>query len=479
MTTPSSATISAADELSSVGYDWNVFPYLAPRSTASRMVHFSQDVYNISASTHLYNLVDALCGDGGAGTLKKELLFANFEQNLNTIFFRDLDNIFGKIAGFWRYASETYTYDPANQMLTTDEWNEVMTKDAWYRQRIKDFMMALSLGGTPQGFIMMCRAALGVDCELYEVSYYVDSGFYSNVQLGRTNASLRNELVVQPHKSDLSAGDVYKLNGLFEQTRPRDTVVTIDPNGLALHIPIDTQNVAASSTYFQVEKNVTGVPDIAKLPANQQLAQDLQLDPSYLWIQPGVSTPAPYPAWTTSQENSQYYVYSYDNNTAIDTIQYCEDTGDVRKLHFTPFSYYTTNEPASWGPWTPFDLADSPDNYPGGKNGQTPFSAPALNRSGTAYVFPYASQADFIAKQTNSIVALGGQVSGSNYRVPLTKYDDTDRRTWDPTLAVPLAPPTKDSTVQTGWVRRPTTPAAVAQWQRQTWAQGVFVSGGI
>lgn len=502
MTAPSANATSIA----STGYDWQTFPYLAPRSINSRMRHFTQDVFDISAQGHLYKFMDALCGDAGAGSLKKELLFAQFQSSLDTIFFRDLDNIFGKIAAFSRYASEEYTYDPASQMLTTDQWNEVMVKDAWYRQRIKDFMFGLSLGCTPPAFRMMCRAALGVDCELFEVSYYVDrqlglkpslvpgqstipgtifpysgrgTGGSGGAQFGRTDQNLRNEVVVKPLKASIEPSEHYLLNGIMEQLRPADTVVTIDPNGLAVHKPIKTQNVAAGSSYFQVEKNVTGVPDIAKLPPAQQLAQDLQLDPSYLWVRANTTVPAPYPAFTTSQESSQFYVYSYSNNTAVDTVIYCEDTADVRKLHFTPFTFYRTNAEASFGPWNPFDRADSPDNYPGGKNGQTPLSTPALNKSGKTYSFPYASQAEFITKQTAVIKSLGGQVNKDQYRMPLTKFENTDRRTWDPTLAIPTSPPTQDSKVQTGWVRRPQDPAALEQYRRQVFAQGAFVSGGI
>lgn len=502
------APAASAATIDSTTYDWQTFPYLAPRTTTSRMRHFGQDVFDITANSHLYKFIDALCGDAGAGSLKKELLFAQFQQNLNTIFFRDLDSIFGKIAGFARYASENYQYDPANQMLTTDEWNEVMTKDAWYRQRIKDFMYGLSLGCTAPGFRMMCRAALGVDCELYEVTYYVDAlanlqvatipgyntipantlyprtgnvgGIDTNgIQYGRTDHSLRNEVVIRPLKDGLEPSETYLLNGIVEQLRPQDSVVTIDPNGLAVHTPIKTQNVAAASSYFQVEANVTGVPDIAKLGPAQQLAQDLQVDPSYLWVRAGTTVPAPYPAFLKSQESSQYYYYAYGNNTAVDTIQYCEDTGDVRKLHFNSFSYYRTTAATGYGPWTPFDVADSPDNYPGGKNGQTPFAKPALTKSGTIYAFPFASQAAFVAKQTPAIVALGGQVQNGVYRMPLTKFSDTDKRTWDPTLAIPTGPPTTDSTVQTGWVRRPQDPASIAQWQRQTQAEAGFNAGGI
>jgi len=449
MTTPTDTDIIRAP------YDYNSFPFLAPRTTESRMRHFSQGVYNIGPQTHLYKLIDALCGDGGAGSLKKELLFAHFNQNLDSVFFRDLDNIFGQIASFIRYASETYEYDPFTQQLTTDQWSEVMTKDAAYRQRIKDFMLAIGLGGTPQGIRMMCRAALGVDCELYEVSYYIDSGAYTSYQsLGRTNASMRNELVMRPLISSIPQGLKYLATRLVERIKPMDTVLTIDNNGLAIHKPIQINNIAASSSYFQVVKEVTGTRDIADLPPTTVLAQDLGLDPTYLWVKPNATVEAPSSAFQATQETSQYYIYSYEGATAVDTVEYCEDVGTIRTLHTVPFTQYRRDDVTSFGPWTPWDLADSPDNFPGGKFGQTPFETPALTTTGQSYAFPYTSQDDFVARQTNVVVGLGGEATTTQFRLPMTKYDDVSRRVWTPELAIPLTPPTQQSTVSSQWLTR-------------------------
>jgi hypothetical protein len=451
MTTPTDTDVIRAP------YDYNSFPFLAPRTTESRMRHFSQGVYNIGPHTHLYKFIDALCGDGGAGSLKKELLFAQFNQNLDSIFFRDLDNIFGQIASFIRYASETYEYDPFTQQLTTDQWSEVMTKDAAYRQRIKDFMLAIGMGGTPQGIRMMCRAALGVDCELYEVSYYIDSGFYTSYQsLGRTNASMRNELVVRPLISSIPRGLKYLATRLIERIKPMDTVLTIDNNGLAIHATVPINNVAASSSYFQVVKEVTGTRDIADLPPTTVLSQDLGIDPSYLWVRPNTTVEAPSGAFQATQEASQYYIYAYDGATAVDTVEYCEDAGSTRKLNIVPFTQYRKDEVISFGPWTPWDRADSPDNYPGGKFGQTPFTTPALTTNGQNYVFPYTSQDDFVARQTNVVVGLGGEATTTQFRLPVTKLDDVSRRVWTPELAIPLTPPTQQSTVSSQWLTRST-----------------------
>lgn len=69
--------------------------------------------------------------------------------------------------------------------------------------------------------------------------------------------------------------------------------------------------------------------------------------------------------------------------------------------------------------WVDYDLADSPDNYPGGRSGVTPLSAPALNPDGSAYEFPYASQQLYVQEQMRQVKTLGGIATESQYRLPL------------------------------------------------------------
>jgi hypothetical protein len=71
----------------------------------------------------------------------------------------------------------------------------------------------------------------------------------------------------------------------------------------------------------------------------------------------------------------------------------------------------------NYGPWQLFMLADSPDNYPGGKHGIHPMKTPALNQDGTKYSFPFKSQSDYVAFQTKKIIAGGGIVNGNSYKL--------------------------------------------------------------
>lgn len=631
-------------------YDPNVWPFLPPRTITSRLRHLSTSTYSIDQNTHIYRLVDAICGDAGAGTLKKELLYARFSQNLDTLYFHDLDDIFGRIFNLARLASESYSYDPVHQMLTTDQWDEVKIKDAWYRQRIRDFMAAIQKGGTPEGFLLMTRAALGVDAQLYEVSKYIDNvviddliasgsfrmnlcknptctvdtngyairtpqnvainsisrmlnrnnqgylafttnasgngaitlpqGQYiqsglpytASVQVlnsanctvtvnidwldvngnvittstgtitnlnsgtqstysctanapagaqtmspwlqftglgpsangwvqfclyeqsnqvgtyfdgdtlncrwlglrgetpsrnlvgietyGRTGISLRNEVIIRPLLTSLTESQRYIVTNMVNRIKPRETVVTIDINGLAIHTLISIRSVAASSSYFEVQKKITGNVDISKLPfpwsGNQLVVATAQdLDPSNYWIKANQSNQAPTTAFNSTQESSVYYLYSDTGHTAIDSVSY--QTLDTNGTIVTqnPYTQYTDNS-SSWGPWTPWELADSPDNFPGGKFGLSPFVLPALNKQGISYNFPWTSQAQYVSHQTQVVLGQGGQASSTQYRLPIKSYTtSSSKTTYNPTLAVSTTVPVRESSVSTPWVSRP------------------------
>jgi hypothetical protein len=241
------------------------------------------------------------------------------------------------------------------------------------------------------------------------------------------------------------------LNKLLERIKPRETVITISTQGLAVHTQIAIAAVSASSSYFQIEKTITGVPDLASLPPTPVLAADL--DPANQWLKPNVPIQAPYTAFNNSQENSVYYLYSTTGTTVIDTVSYTTETNGVL-LNSQLFSQ--SSSPNNYGPWNSYDLADSPDNFPGGKYGQTPYSAPALTPTGQSYTFPFTSQAVYITQQQAAILSIGGQVTDTQYRLPLSRQPSTGLQSFNPTNAIPLHVPVKESTVTTPWVRRPT-----------------------
>lgn len=432
--------------------DPNVMPYFAPRSTQARLRGLTTDVYDVSSTSYMYILIDSLSGTSGAGALKQELMVSRFQSNLFTTYFGDLDNVYGDLINMPRLAIETYTYSPVTDLLTSDQWDEVRTCDANYRARISSFFQAMQAGGTPVGLILMTRAATGFDAHIYETWKNIDSiaaGRTPPVVFGRLGVNIRNEVVIQPLTSSITVSALHELNGLMERIKPRETVITLDINGLAIHVPISINAVSASDSYFQVEKNVTGVPDLANLPPTEVLAADV--NPQALWLQPGFAVQAPYAAFNNSQESAVYYLYSDTSSTPIDSVTYGTATDDSGTV-VSQSNFIQQLPQANWGPWVAFPVADSPDNYPGGEFGQTPLAAPALTASGQAYSFPWASQAAFVASLQNQIEAAGGQFNDQTYRLPISRLSSS--RTYDPTLAIPTQVPVKDSTVTTPYIRR-------------------------
>lgn len=450
--TNTSSTSAAPTSNNSTPVDPNVMPYFAPRSTQARLRGLTTGVYDVSSSSYMYILIDALSGSTGAGALKQELMVSRLQSNLFTTYFGDLDDVYGDLVKMPRLSSEVYTYNPTTDLLTSDQWDEVRIKDASYRERISNFFQGMQAGGSPAGFILMCRAATGYDSHIFETWKNIDSVAAGNTPpaiFGRLGTSIRNEVVVQPLTSSLSVADTHTLNSLLERLKPRETVVTIDINGLAVHTPISINAVAASDSYFQVEKNVTGVPDLASLPPTEVLAADV--NPQALWLQPGFTVQAPYAAFNNSQESAVYYLYSDDSSTPIDSVTYTTAQDDSGTTFPAP-NFVEQLPLQAWGSWVAFPLADSPDNYPGGKFGQTPLAAPALTASGQPYQFPYPSQDSYVATLLPQISSSGGQVGQGIYRLPISKISNS--RTFDSTQAIPTQVPVKESTVTTNWIRR-------------------------
>lgn len=203
--------------------DQATIPLLPTKDTALRLRHFDSDVYNLDESSALYAYVDALVGDAGVGTLKKQLLINRLNASLDTTHFDDLDSTFGNIFKIARFASETYSYNPETDLLTTAQWAEVHVKDAWYRARVKNFFTALGLGGTPDGLRVMVRAALGVDTEIYEMWRFQDN--YAAIYGIQDIESIQN-LILNPSFEYDSGASVFGWSPFISGTGSTLTVTS-------------------------------------------------------------------------------------------------------------------------------------------------------------------------------------------------------------------------------------------------------------
>lgn len=427
---------------------------MPPKSTELRMEHFDGDVFKTDSDSYLFKFIDALCGDVGAGALKKQVFLARLNGALDSIYFSDLDYIFGNVHFLSRSTTESYTFDPMVDMLTAEQWDEVRVKDAWYRARIKDFFAACQAGGTADGIRMCVQAAVTVDCDIFEVWRYYDN-FGLGDYLGRAPSSARNEVVIRPHKEALTPKEFRLLRDMLDKVTPQETIVTISTAGLAVSSPLPVRAITSDSTYYEVQKVVTPSPVLENLPPPEILAVDLL--PSQQWMLSGSPETAPYAAFNITQEYGYYYLISGGKRSPIDSVSYgvLQADGSVRPE--VPLEEYSTV--SQYTDWQAYELADSPDNFPGGKFGLTPSSAPALNPDQTPYVFQWTSQAEYVESKRQEVISVGGIADDLRFRYPILKASQT-KKVFKPELAIAYNAPAKDSTVTTSWTsRRPRTQA--------------------
>jgi hypothetical protein len=467
---------------------------MPPKSTELRVEHFDENVYAATSDTILYKFLDAMCGDAGAGSLKKEIFLQRLSGAMEGIYGSDLDYIFGNVRFLSRTGSESYTYDTMTAMLTADQWDEVRVKDAQYRSRIREFFIAAANGNTVEGVRQAVHAATSSDCQVLETWRYYDSFGLSeglgratglsyaatslttghrvlftdmNSSVAKANATAyvtaradkdnwlvekiqaRSELTVVPFKQNLTPREARLLRGMLDRITPQDSIVTINPDGLSVQVPVRVASAAADSCYFQVEKTVTPTPAVSDLPAPELLAVDL--DPTEKWLWSRSPELAPYAQFNITQEYGYYYLISGGARSPIDSVGYGTLQADGSVVTEKPFEWFEQTE--QYGPWFPYDKADSPDNYPGGKQGLTPNSAPARNPDRSGYRFPYASQAAYIAAKKAEVLSVGGEADDQRYRLPIEK-PSSFKRTFTPDLSIAYTAPVRESTITSSWTSR-------------------------
>lgn len=473
------------------------FPYIPSRGTAIYLDSFDPAVYTHEPDSFLYKFMDALIGTTGAGSLINQVFLANLSAALETCYFRELDYIFGNIKFLSRTTAESYPYDPAVDLLTSDQWDEVRVKDAWFRARIKDFFAAVQLGSSPEGIRKCVSAAIGTDSTIMEVWRYADN-FGIEDPIGQRTESVkhyaannlvtghqvffseesqvntfisqqppsnsswrtwefnvvrpRNEVVIKPHKTSISPRENRLLRELLSRLLPMETVVTVDVNGLAVSTPVSISAAAADSSYYEVIKEVVPTPLVSKLPPAEQLPIDLLYGER--WLLRGdvrMPRPAPYAAFMQTQQYSYYYLASGDRRSPIDSITYgtLQPDGSVKREE----NFQTYQQNSTYTDWMRYEKADSPDNFPGGKFGQHPGYAPALNPDGTEYSFAYSSQTAYVTEMINRVTSMGGIADANHYKMPIQKTSMAVY-TYYPDYAVANYPPAKDSTVSTSITRQ-------------------------
>lgn len=317
-------------------------PLLPATNNAVSLSHFWPELYDLSPESHLTRLLNVLLGDAGVGQLRKWYQTSHMQSVVLTAKYSDLDLFYGTVLGVGRLTGERLDIDPYTDTADPDEWAAIDARDATYRSRIEAFSRAIGQTGTPNGIIAMSQAITGLDCSLYETYMLVDAnngsnpggapssanartygdvstdfvyygamegGTYADVEggsgtFGRTTTQGRNEFVIQP-RGPISAEMLYHLTKIMGRMKPAEALLTIDPNGVAIHSPISIPSVAADSTYWEVTSKVAATPD--------KMASYLKVDPN------GLPVVQPRPAMSAYQGESWSY-----NGDIISTTAYAE-----------------------------------------------------------------------------------------------------------------------------------------------------------
>lgn len=205
-------------------------PLSKPLGVEDVIGRFPEPVYRQGTDTHLYALLQALCGDVGAGGLAKLAHYARYPQETSLIEFTDLDTFYSSHFRFKRLKSEVYTTDP-DSFTTSDELSEMQRKDRSYQARFLQYMRGLHLGGTPDGITQVAAAATGLHVDSWEQYNYVFDQF-SDDPLGIEShgyTASTGELALIVRSTDDSGTSLTDINGdnvLYNSDYGRDPSVT-------------------------------------------------------------------------------------------------------------------------------------------------------------------------------------------------------------------------------------------------------------
>jgi hypothetical protein len=208
-----------------------------------------------------------------------------------------------------------------------------------------------------------------------------------------------------------------------------------------------------------LQQNYTGdllaVAALALLaPVNVPLVLSTLIQIFYGVVTEHVAYPYSTPLASLGDHRTSYQIAAdYFNTFAAEATPYVDPPFDPMLTYRSENNYQTFDTTGQYTAPLPYAVADSPDNFPGGKYGIHPTVAPALNPDGTPYNFPWASQDAYVANQILEITFQGGLANETSYQLPLSA-PSSSARVFYPNYAVAYYPPAKDSTVSASITRR-------------------------
>lgn len=325
--------------------DWRK---INPTERKSYLASLPEEIYDLSDTSHLVRLMDALCGESGVGYARKSLLIKRLQTTLSETRFNALDMVYSYMFGFPRLKCEEYDYSTSS-LLTWDQQQEIQIKDSHYRARINKYMQSFQYGGTKKGIQLASESAIACPCQVVEgLEYYksrgIENGAEVSVEFGDSLTADYNEYLVVVMRDDALTQEEYRsLYNVTKRIRPVDAKITFKTvnevsSDVFVHdlsdIYYEPELIGESSHWWNIVKRVTGRPDwnYTKYPS--------------LWVEPNVEKEAPRQLLVNSQEEQEDFTFMIKSASASTEhigyynkmqSQFFESLADTTEL--TPAAY--------------------------------------------------------------------------------------------------------------------------------------------
>jgi hypothetical protein len=235
---------------------------LYPSQTLSwRLRSLPPQTYDLRLSSHVMRIASVLLGETGPEQLAKRAMYDRFRETMAGANFLDLDSFWGLIFALDRSNTEVLqnNLNPYTDVVTSATWQAAHDADSSYRDRIFQFAQGVQAGPSRPGIQAVCEAVLGTPCEVFEHYAYTNTPYYSSFP-GETltGQAPLYEVTVIPHTS-VNMGDLYSLTTILDTLKPADTIISVRQMGLGAFTPVPLTQAFASSSYWEVERNITTV----------------------------------------------------------------------------------------------------------------------------------------------------------------------------------------------------------------------------
>lgn len=275
-----------------------VEPLDAPEALEQKLQRFPEEVYSHARDSHLFRFLLSLCGEAGAGALKKEHLYARLQTMLESTHYGDLDRLYGNPLHLPRLSPELYTVNPHNEALTEAQWQEVKVKDGKYRARCLTWMRAIIHGASLKGIALAAEAAIDVECDIFERYVYLENSISDDAitvqDIGITGSV--QEFVIIPRTHSITEEEKRQIVHLVDLLRPINTLATVH-DGHEPRMGKAVMDIESSSDNWNVVRWVKGRDDIDWPDPDPQEGY---------WIEPDVEKEAPRFAWVDRRETATY-----------------------------------------------------------------------------------------------------------------------------------------------------------------------------